>query len=123
MRSASCRFRRSLPPYYGAASDTRKETPMTAYLDLLNTAGSLAGLIFCGCGVPVAAHVHSGPARLPVMVKGKRIKTVDVHAHCFFQEALDIAGLKVEQVVPPVKGIPEHFIAGSAIERRLAEMD
>ncbi len=96
---------------------------MTAYLDLLSTAGSLTGLIFCGCGLPAAAHTQPAPARLPVKVKGKRIKTIDVHAHCFFQEALDIAGLKVEQVVPPVKGIPEHFIAGNAIEKRLADMD
>jgi aminocarboxymuconate-semialdehyde decarboxylase len=96
---------------------------MAAHWDLLNAASSFAGLIFCGCGVPIAADIHRGPARLPVMVRGKRIKTVDVHAHCYFQEALDIAGVKVEQVVPPVKGIPEHFIAGSAIEKRLAEMD
>src|SRR5436190_17805470 len=91
--------------------------------DLLNNAGSLAGLIFCGCGLPLAAHAQTGPARLPVTVRGTRIKTVDVHAHCYFQEALDIAGVKVENVVPPVKGIPEHFIAGTAIEKRLADMD
>jgi aminocarboxymuconate-semialdehyde decarboxylase len=96
---------------------------MAGHWDLLNAAGSFAGLIFCGCGVPIAAHAQTGPARLPVMVKGKRIKTVDVHAHCYFQDALDIAGVKVEQVVPPVKGIPEHFIAGTGIEKRLAEMD
>ena len=69
------------------------------------------------------AHAQTAPARLPVTVKGKRIKTVDVHAHCYFQDALDIAGVKVENVSPPVKGIPEHFIAGTAIEKRLADMD
>src|SRR6185436_5403957 len=95
---------------------------MTTGWDLLTNGGSLAGLIFSACGMG-AAHAHAGPARLPVMVRGKRIKTVDVHAHCYFQEALDIAGVKVEQVVPPVKGIPEHFIAGTAIEKRLAAMD
>src|SRR6476469_6316393 len=98
-------------------------TQMTTRRNLLKGAGILAGLVFCGCGLPFAAHAQKQPARLPVMVKGKRIKTVDVHAHCFFQEALDIAGVKVEQVVPPVKGIPEHFIAGTAIAKRLAEMD
>src|SRR5690242_3866437 len=96
---------------------------MAAHWDLLNAASSFAGLIFCGCGVPIAAHARTGPARPPVMVRGKRIKTVDVHAHCYFQEALDIAGVKVEQVLPPVKGTAEHFIAGSAIEKRLADMD
>src|SRR5436853_2286261 len=96
---------------------------MTTHWDLLKEVSSLAGLIFCGCGLPMAAHAQTGPTRLPVTVKGKRIKTVDVHAHCYFQEALDIAGVKVENVVPPVKGIPEHFIAGTAIEKRLADMD
>ena len=91
--------------------------------DIFKKGGSLAGLIFSACGMRPAVHAHTGPARLPVTVRGKRIKTVDVHAHCFFQEALDIAGVKVEQVVPPVKGIPEHFIAGNAIEKRLADMD
>ena len=96
---------------------------MTTGWDIFKKGGSLAGLIFSACGLRPAAHAHTAPARLPVTVRGKRIKTVDVHAHCFFQEALDIAGVKVEQVVPPVKGIPEHFIAGNAIEKRLADMD
>src|ERR1041385_7471399 len=93
--------------------------------DLVQKGRSLAGLVFHACGLHLTAqpHTHTAPARLPVTVRGKRIKTVDVHAHCSFQDALDIAGVKVEQVVPPVKGIPEHFIAGTAIEKRLAEMD
>jgi aminocarboxymuconate-semialdehyde decarboxylase len=82
--------------------------------------GSLAGLVFCGCGLPFEAHAQQPAARLPVMVKGKRIKTIDVHAHCYFQEALDVDGDKVERVIAPVKGIPEHFIA---IENRLKDMD
>ena len=96
---------------------------MTIARDLLKKAGLLADLIFHSCGLHLSAHAQTAPARLPVTVRGKRIKTVDVHAHCYFQDALDIAGVKVENVVPPVKGIPEHFIAGSAIEKRLAEMD
>src|SRR4029079_11709411 len=92
------------------------EETMTTRRNLLKGAGSLAGLVFCGCGLPFAAHAQKQRARLPVMVKGKRIKTIDVHSHCYFQEALDIAGVKVEQVVPPVKGIPEPFIAGTALE-------
>jgi aminocarboxymuconate-semialdehyde decarboxylase len=90
---------------------------------LLKKGRSLADLVFHSCGLHLSAHTHAAPARLPVTVRGKRIKTVDVHAHCYFQDALDIAGVKVENVVPPVKGIPEHFIAGTAIEKRLADMD
>src|SRR5437773_6899361 len=96
---------------------------MTTGWDLVKKGGSLAGLIFRSCGLHLSAHAQTAPARLPVTVRGTRIKTVDVHAQCYFQEALDIAGVKVENVVPPVKGIPEHFIAGTAIEKRLADMD
>ena len=98
---------------------------MTTGSGFIEKGRSLAGLVFHACGLHLSAegHTHTAPARLPVTVRGKRIKTVDVHAHCYFQEALDIAGVKVEQVLPPVKGTAEHFIAGSAIEKRLADMD
>ena len=81
---------------------------------------SFAGLVFCGCGLPWEAHAQKAPARLPVMVKGKRIKTVDVHTHCFFQEAIDLMGDDAKNVPPPVKGVKEHFIV---VEQRLKEMD
>ena len=45
------------------------------------------------CGLPFEAHAQKAPARRPVMVRGKRIKTIDVHSHCYFQQALDIAGV------------------------------
>src|SRR5437870_969589 len=97
---------------------------MTTRRDFLKKGGSLAGLVFCGCGLPFAAHAQTAPARQPVTVKGKRIKTVDVHAHCYFQEALDIAGVKVENVIAPVKGIADHFVGTSTVlEKRLAGMD
>ena len=93
---------------------------MTTRRDFLGRAGSLAGVVFCGCGLPAAARAEKPAARLPVMVKGKRIKTIDVHGHCYFQQALDAAGLKVENVIAPVKGIPDHFIV---VEERLKLMD
>ena len=80
---------------------------MTTRRRFLGSAGSLAGLMFCGCGLPRAAHAQRPAASLPVRVNGKRIKTIDVHAHCYFQEALDVDGDKVEKVIAPVKGIPE----------------
>src|SRR5436305_7483135 len=97
---------------------------MTTRRDFLKKGGSLAGLVFCGCGLPLAAHAQGTPARQPVTVKGKRIKTVDVHAHCYFQEALDIAGVKVENVIAPVKGIADHFVGTSTVlDKRLSSMD
>jgi hypothetical protein len=41
-----------------------------------------AGIVFCSCGMLDAAHAQAGGRRLPVKVKGKRIKTIDVHSHC-----------------------------------------
>jgi aminocarboxymuconate-semialdehyde decarboxylase len=93
---------------------------MTTRRNFLKNSGSLAGLVFCGCGMPTAAHAEKAPARLPVMVKGKRIKTIDVHAHCFFQQAIDLMGEEAKNVPPPVKGVKEHFIV---VEQRLKEMD
>src|SRR5437868_2436644 len=81
---------------------------------------SFAGLVFCGCGLPFEAHAQKPAARLPVMVKGKRIKTIDVHTHCFFQQAIDLMGEDAKNVPPPVKGVKEHFIV---VEQRLKEMD
>ena len=93
---------------------------MTTRRNFLKSAGSLAGLVFCGCGLPFEAHAQKAPARLPVMVKGKRIKTIDVHTHCFFQEAIDLMGEDAKNVPPPVKGVKEHFIV---VEERLKAMD
>ena len=93
---------------------------MTTRRNFLKGAGSLAGLVFCGCGLPTDAHAQKAPARLPVMVKGKRIKTIDVHTHCFFQQAIDLMGEDAKNVPPPVKGVKEHFIV---VEQRLKEMD
>ena len=94
---------------------------MTTRRNFLKGAGSLGGLVFCGCGLPFEAHAQqTSTARLPVMVKGKRIKTIDVHAHCFFQQAIDLMGDDAKNVPPPVKGVKEHFIV---VEQRLKEMD
>jgi aminocarboxymuconate-semialdehyde decarboxylase len=46
--------------------------------------------------------------------------TVDVHAHCYFHESINLMGDQADKVLPPVKGVPEHFIV---IEQRLKEMD
>ena len=79
-----------------------------------------SGIAFCSCGMAGAARAQSGPARLPVKVAGKRVLTVDTHSHCYFHEALNLMGDAADKLLPPVKGVPEHFIV---IEQRLKEMD
>jgi len=87
----------------------------------------LGGLHFCGCALsPVMPVMPEGggavalPRRPPIILKGQRARTVDVHAHCYFQKALDLMGAEAKSVLPPVKGVPEHFIQ---IDERLAAMD
>ena len=78
------------------------------------------GIAFCGCCMRDAARAQPGPPRLPVKIGGKRIMTVDAHSHCYFHEAINLMGDAADKVLPPVKGVPEHFIV---IEQRLKEMD
>jgi aminocarboxymuconate-semialdehyde decarboxylase len=95
------------------------EQLMTTRRNFLKSAAA-TGIAFCGCGLGRAAHAQPRPPRLPVKVGGKRVLTVDVHAHCYFHEALNLMGDAADKVLPPVKGVPEHFIV---IEQRLKEMD
>ena len=80
------------------------------------------GFWFCGCaGLPIVAGGSGGvggvggasiakPSRAPVVLRGQRARTVDVHAHCYFQAALDLMGADAKAVLPPVKGVLEHFL-------------
>src|SRR6187399_2575191 len=92
---------------------------MTTRRNFLKGAAA-SGVAFCSCGLLDAAHAQPKAPRLPVKVNGKRVATVDVHAHCYFREAINLMGDGADKVLPPVKGVPEHFIA---IEQRLKEMD
>ena len=70
---------------------------MTTRRDFLGgAAGAMAGVMFCGCGLLHAPDAHAQPAarRREVVVNGRRVKTVDVHAHCVFPEVMDMMGLK-----------------------------
>jgi predicted TIM-barrel fold metal-dependent hydrolase len=89
--------------------------------DFLKRAGAASGIVFCGCALRDAAHAQqAGGQRLPVMVNGKRVKTIDVHAHCHFREAVALMGEEAGRVLPQTKGAQEHFIV---IAERLKGMD
>ncbi|PYR66493.1 MAG: hypothetical protein DMF88_16130 [Acidobacteria bacterium] len=98
----------------------------------IRSAGT-TGLVFCSCGLIDAAsaqgsykHPNLGSKRKPVIVNGKRIKTIDVHSHCLFRDAIALMGAEAKTVEPLVKGAPEHYIPLSdkaAVEERLAAMD
>jgi aminocarboxymuconate-semialdehyde decarboxylase len=97
---------------------------MTTRRDFLKagSAAAATGIVFCSCGLLKSAHAQQ-PTRqtLPVTVGGKRIKTIDVHAHCQFREAGALLGADAATVqLPPVRGAEEAFIE---IDKRLAAMD
>ena len=52
------------------------------------SAGAMAGIAFVGCGLAVAASAQAQTRRREVVVNGRRVKTVDVHAHCSVPEAM-----------------------------------
>ena len=95
---------------------------MTTRRNFLKAGAAATGIVFCSCGLLQSAHAQQ-PVRqkLPVMVGGKRIKTIDVHSHCQFHEAgalLGEQGAKVQ--LPPVNNAAAAFIE---IDKRLAAMD
>jgi len=96
---------------------------MTTRRDFLKGGAAAAtGIVFCSCGLLKSAHgQQTAQQKLPVMVGGKRVKTIDVHAHCHFREAGALLGADAAKVqLPPVNGAEEAFIE---IDRRLAIMD
>src|SRR6202521_2893407 len=92
---------------------------MTTRRGFLKGAG--AGIAFCSCGMLEAARAQQpGPPRLPVMVKDRRVRTIDVHAHCLFHEAVDLMGEEARNVLAPVLGAEQQYIV---IAERLKQMD
>ena len=61
------------------------------------SAGAMAGIAFVGCRLASAAPAaaQAQPRRREVVVNGRRVKTVDVHAHCGVPEAMALMNLKV----------------------------
>jgi predicted TIM-barrel fold metal-dependent hydrolase len=92
---------------------------MTTRRDFL--AGAVGGLAFCSCGLLDSARAQQPTgARLPLTVAGERVKTIDVHAHCLFHEAVDLMGEDAATIAPAIRGGPETFIV---IDERLKAMD
>ena len=64
--------------------------------DFIHGAASAAGAVaFVGCDLLNHAHAEGAPRRREVVVSGKRVKTVDIHAHCAFPDVNAMMGLKV----------------------------
>ena len=55
----------------------------------------IKGLVFTSCGLLDAARAQAPVRRREVVVSGRRVRTIDVHAHCAFPEAMALMGRKV----------------------------
>ncbi|MBV9827386.1 MAG: amidohydrolase [Alphaproteobacteria bacterium] len=93
---------------------------MTNRRELLGgLAGAIAGLAFTECGLGRHAHAQASQTgvapqqrRREVVVSGKRVRTVDIHAHCHIPEALALMGLK--ENYPPLSNMPDRLKAMDA---------
>ena len=82
-----------------------------------------AGLAFCSCCMLDRARAQTpAQARVPVSVGGQRVRTVDAHCHCIFEDALALMGGAGQSILPPTLGVDEHFLA-KGVDGRLRSMD
>jgi aminocarboxymuconate-semialdehyde decarboxylase len=86
------------------------------------TSGAVAGIAFVACGMQGAVGggvAQAQTRRREVVVSGKRVKTVDVHAHCAVPEAMALMGLKVTGQ----PNLPNVLVMATNVAERLRAMD
>ena len=94
---------------------------MTHRRQFLNDVAAAAGVVFRNCGVlesraRAQAAAKRSSKRREVSVGGKRVRTIDIHAHCLVPEAQELMGR-------PVTADEANVIADTRAERRLQTMD
>jgi predicted TIM-barrel fold metal-dependent hydrolase len=85
-----------------------------------DAAGATAGIAFVGCELLGAASAQVQARRREVVVNGRRVKVVDVHAHCAVPEAMALMGLKLGA---PGSSLPPVLHLAQAASERLRAMD
>ena len=85
---------------------------------LQTTTGALAGLAFVGCDLLRAAPARAQARRREVVVNGRRVKTVDIHAHCAVPEALALLNQKLAG-----PGLRTDLDMATEVSLRLRTMD
>ncbi|MES2185070.1 MAG: amidohydrolase family protein [Pseudomonadota bacterium] len=122
--------------------------------NFLKSSAAIGSITFCSCGVLDAAraqtppvdmaaartgggddgdnpalkyrHPKAGTKRKSEIINGKRVKAIDVHAHCFLRETVAMAGPGYK-VNAAVQGGPQFYILPATetetINERLTYMD
>jgi predicted TIM-barrel fold metal-dependent hydrolase len=107
--------------HFSVTPGARSKPMSTRRHFLRGTAAAAAGVVFAGCGWPAASLAQSVGAARPVTVNGKRVKTIDVHAHCFFREATALLGEDARRLTPStIRGSDATYLT---FEERLKSMD
>jgi aminocarboxymuconate-semialdehyde decarboxylase len=93
---------------------------MTNRRDFLKEVAAAGGVVFTGCSMlgnrMNAQQSAAPPTRRQAMVGGRRVKTIDMHAHVMIPEAMAMAGRKIS----PTDG---NIITGKMAQDRFAKMD
>ena len=92
---------------------------MTNRRQFMKNAAASAGVVFTGCHL-LSGHLHAqakaAPKRRQVMVGGRRVRTIDIHAHLIVPEAADLMDQKTLPGDPLVMN-------GETLTERFARMD
>ena len=86
-------------------------------------AASVGGIVMVGCGshAPLRASAADAGSGAPLVLNGKAVKTIDVHAHCMIPEALALMGMDVFSLYPKTMNGGEENVV--VVSERLAAMD
>jgi predicted TIM-barrel fold metal-dependent hydrolase len=91
--------------------------------EFIKDVATAAGLLFVGCGLDREAGAQSagaaGTTRRRVTIKGRRIKTVDIHTHCAVPKATAL----LRRPAAAVGGDGPLTLAGQTLADRIAVMD
>jgi aminocarboxymuconate-semialdehyde decarboxylase len=71
---------------------------LTTRRDFLKGAAGAGGLVFTSCGLLDAARAQAPARRRQSVVAGRRVRTIDVHAHVAFPEAMALLGIKLAPI-------------------------
>jgi aminocarboxymuconate-semialdehyde decarboxylase len=68
---------------------------MTTRREFLHNSVAAAGLVFTDCSLIAVSRAQAQARRREVVVNGRRVRTVDIHAHCAVPEALALMQKKL----------------------------
>jgi predicted TIM-barrel fold metal-dependent hydrolase len=91
---------------------------MSTRREFLKQAAGTAGVVFTGCNVPGFAHAQG--ARKQTVINGRRIRTIDIHAHCAIPEAIVLTGRDPKSMLSNTRGSDETYMD---VAHRMRVMD